>query len=776
MPRRMTGWFSIACGLLGVAAGAWAAGHNEPLSGARLLVDLARDHGLKQRGKQSPADVQHVRALLQAAVRLDPQQPEPYAWLYELAVLGGDEHEATRMLHGLLKADPTHEGAFARWLEAVVHGQQTAEQCEQWLQSLSAEPRPAAQQSMVQVCRARLALERLDRTLARDLLTRALELEPANLDAARLMLETFDDHTDAVTRLRAALRVLQLQPLSIEAAWHVALLLDEYGLAGEAERFYEYASALQEQADPLGSFPAAFLLDLAYHHAAQGRFDEAVDRVREAIKADQTRVAEGGMLLHHLLRRAGRNAEADRIRVGLAARFAKLRDPAQARVNDVAQAAWFYCRLVEQPQRALMLAENAVRRAPADVFVQRVLGWAQALNLRPQDALKTLLPIADRDPYAAWMAARLLLESGDQARALCVLAALDPKPPAGPAHDLLRGATLLLDESDPLRRYPQVAMALAEFDDRVLEFWRNPAAFLYAGAVMEDRSPAPGEPWWAEFTLTNRGPFPITLGPDAMANPVFMLSFQVEGDRKRSYPALLTVSVDRTRVLYPGQSVRRRQTIDVGPLRQMSRQTPQHLQRLTMEAILDAALDRDGRWQPAAAGQRVPTVYFNRVPAGARREAVGALFSALAGDSTARRWLALEVLAELMGERQLADWGRLSYQPNPVPTKRIRALLLDLLASESWEVRARTLIAFQIVGLDRKMVRAVEAGLDDPHWLVRMMAVRVLGRQGAAFAEQAASVARNDSDELVRALAESYRTAPAAPPEPAAGSPPAKEH
>ncbi|HQL55566.1 MAG TPA: hypothetical protein PLQ87_12730, partial [Phycisphaerae bacterium] len=57
---------------------------------------------------------------------------------------------------------------------------------------------------------------------------------------------------------------------------------------------------------------------------------------------------------------------------------------------------------------------------------------------------------------------------------------------------------------------------------------------------------------------------------------------------------------------------------------------------------------------------------------------------------------------------------------------------------------------------DREFTAAVESCLAHEHWLVRLMAVRVLARQGREFAARAESLARDDADELVRALAASY--------------------
>lgn len=771
----------MVCWLAGVVCGALAGGRNPPLTTAELLVDLARDYALRQRGQQTASDVQHVRALLTGAVRVDPGLTDAYVWLYDLAALSGDQTEAARILAALLKADPTHQGAFAHWLEAGVRAQQTVEKRVEWLQAVAATGRPPALAAMVHVALARQALERLDSAEARRQVARALELEPASTAAATLAVEALDEDADAGQRLRAALRVLCLNPASVQAAWQAGLILDQYGFAEEAGRFYEHALAVHWQVDPHGPVPGGFLLALARNLHARGQVEAAVERARQAVSAEPQVAGEAGLFLHYLLRRDGQHTAAEAVREQLAKRFAAIREPAEWPVNEVAQAAWFYSTIEPQPDRALMLATAAAERASADVFVQRVLGWARAINRRSEEAYQTLLPIAGRDPYAAHVVARLLRETGDEAGARRVVENLEPMPTAGPALDLLQDflrqgvATQPATSSQPVttsqaaaasrpavtsqparRRYPGIGQALAEFDERVLEFQQAPARFLVAQVELDNRSLMPAEPWWAVFTLTNRGPFPITLGPDAMLNPVFVLSFTLEGDRKRDYPALLTIGIDRVGVLGPGESVRVRRTISVGPLRRVARQTPQHLQRVSMSVLLDAELTAEGEWRPSLGGQALRPVYFNRLPAGTGREALNALFSALTGGTDVARVQALEVLAELLGECQRARLRRLEYQPGPVPAERIRAGLLNLLGSESWELRVRTLDALQVVGLNRPLVAAVEGCLEHPHWLVRMMALRVLGRQGARFAERAASVARNDPDELVRAFAQTY--------------------
>ncbi|MBU0637989.1 MAG: hypothetical protein KKB50_03930 [Planctomycetes bacterium] len=748
---------ACACGLLWAAVSAAADGRSAPRSTAGLLVDLARDHALGSRARCTAADVQHVRVLLRASARLDPGQSEAYIWLYELATLAGDEDDARRMLDELVRAAPGHQGAFARWLEAHVRTMQTLEERAAWLTGLlESADRPAELRALVHTHLARLAVQQLDYGKAQQQLARALELAPANPDVVRLALETLPPSASPEARLQAALRLVRVNPFDVDVVWEVALLLDQHGFADVARRFYDHALAVHGAAAQDAPVPAAHYLALSRNALARGALDAATNYAEQAVGAEPS-FFEGRMYLHWLLTYRGHAGAAANIAQQLAHYFGQMRVPDEWPVQQVAQAAWFYCIIEKQPQRALMLAEAAARRAPHDVFVTRVLGWAQALNLRPEEAQSTLTPIAGKDAFAAYQLAKLLRDAGDEQTAAWVVRDLAYAPSAGHAHELLSQLGLPSATSQPAAaRYPAVADALAAFDRELLDFYRDMGAFLEATVQVESRSPSPADAWRATFTLTNRARFPITLGPDGMVNPVFLLSFLVEGDWRREYAHLMTVNVDQLRVLRPGQSVHLTRSIDVGPLRRVTRFTPQQLQRITLTAILDPEQMADGTWRPSMTGQRIRPVYFNRLPAQTGREALHALVRALGGDVDATRFRAVEVLADLLGEKQRGDFKRLAYQPAPIPAERVQQALLAGLASESWELRARTLDALQVVGLDAALIRAAEGCLTHPHWLVRLMAVRLLARQGPRFGETARRMATEDADELVRELAASY--------------------
>ena len=749
------------------AATTYAAGRNDTLTTAELLVDLARDHGLNCRGKQTPADAEQIRTLLRAAIRLDPRMTAAYGWLYELAALRGDEREAEEMITALVAADRSNAGAYARWLEAGLGAKQTVEQRVEWLRGLlEDQARPADVRSMIHVHLVRLALARLNRAEADAHLAKAIALDPGNPEALALQLELLSTDAPVAVRLEAALRFLEASPFHVDAAWQVALILDGMGLHADADRLFQHAREIHERVSGDAPVPGAYRLQLARHYVALGQLDQAAEELEAAITSDSKVSAEGAIFYYWILSQQGRQMEAERARRQLARHFAGMREPAQWPINELAQGAWYYCTLDPQPQRALMLAEAVAARAPEDVFVRRVLGWAQVANFQTVDAIQTLLPIAGEDPYAAYQLAVFALERDDQAAAKRIIQDLEFVPPPGPARARLEELGFNTPTSPPS---PQVAVALASFNLAVLEFHRDPSRFLEAKVEPLGRSPAAGQPWRVEFSLTNRANFPITLGSDAMVNPVFLVSFELEGDRRREFPNLLSVPIDRVRVLAPGATVSVRRTVDVGPVRRVSRRTPQRAQRVTLNVLLDPlqVAGAADSWQPSLGGQALRPMYLNRVPITARREALRALLQALSGESDRARFLAVEQLAELLGEKQRADLGRVTYQPEPIPVRRVQQALVSALGAESWELRVRTLDAIQLIGFDARTLSAVEACLDHPHWLVRLMAVRLLGeRQGRPAGARLGKLAQGDEDGLVRDMAASYlgawESAPAA--------------
>lgn len=751
-------WRALLWGCLGVAAagaGPAPAAAAPPMQTPEWLVHLARDHGLNQRGEQTAADVLHIQTLLRAGLRLTPDLPDAHELLYELAMLRGDDKAARVHLDALAGLDPDNQTVFRRWV--LLSGDaRTAEQRRTWLTGLLSGPYSDANKAQVHVVLARLAQERFDSAAANEHLEQARRLAPHLPEVAVLAVELTPDDAPAHERLAALLGAVAANPVQVEAPWAVGQLLDDHGLAYDAYKFYEHALAIH-QATSAEVVPATYLRQLSRNAIARGDREAATDFAKAAAQADLTSYASS-FYLHWVLTHTEQTAQAERLKRDLAQRFARIRLPDEAPVPAVASAAWFHCTIDPQPQRALLLAESAARRAADDPFVRLVHGWALALNERREEAMALLRPLAERDADAATMVARMLVDVGQVDEARAIVAALRPLPIAGPERARLASLELLPPPSaNPAELHPDIARTLAEWNADPLLFHQAPGRFVRADLRFDDLSPLPGEPWWAELKLTNLAEYPISLGPDQMVNPVLLLSFSLEGDRPRKFPGLLTVSLDRACVLAPGEAVSVRRALDLGPPRSVSRRTPQHIQRVSVRAILDPQRTAEGGWGASLTGLALRPVTFNRMPARTSREAWHAVFAALEGDAWAPKYRAIEELAGLLAEAQYARLGRLEYRTQPVPVGEIKKRLIDALRSDAPDTRVRTLEALSVAGMDVELLRAVEANLEHGHWLVRLMAVRLLGeRVGASFAERAERISRADNDELVRDMARSY--------------------
>lgn len=751
MPARRRVLFFAAVALARLFAfSAEAAGRHAALPTDALLVQLARDRGLERHGEQSTADVDYIRALLHAAVRLNPKNAEAHMLLYELASLRGESNEMSRLLERLIEADSANESVFALWLDNGAGAGQTIEQRRAWLEGLLSREWRDSQMATLHVRLARLAMERMDLDEARRQLDLARNRDAHSVDLALATYDMPAPDAPVSDRLKAMLDLLELNPTDTQLAWSVGTMLDARGYCDEAAGFYEQVARVSEALGAPARLGWRNWMQLSQNAFARKDKNRAGQYAQAAFtqRGDAFEPAYYGLWL---LEQVGDEANALSMRNEVSRFFARLNDQSSPRAT--AEAAWFYCRQEPQPKRALELAESAWGRESSDPFILRVLGWAQANSGRAEDAKKTLTPLATRDAYAAAKLAELFLAEGATDEAARVVAEAPLPGPACDERSLLEGVGLPPLEAGKSEGIDQ---ALAGYDRRSVDFLFNPSRYIAAEIKFDDLSPGAGEPWWAEFSLTNRGPFTISIGPGWMLNPVFLVSLRLEGDQIRDFPNLFTVSLDLRRALAPGESVKVRRVIDIGPVRRVIRQTPQVMQRVSVWAILDPVQGADGAWRPSATGVDVRQATLNRAPSSPSRELWHLHLTALAGDSEPSRFRALETFGELLGESQRNAMKKLDYRPATIPTDRLSQSLREALASGAWETRVRALEALQAAGLDAATLEAARTCLKHEHWLVRMMALRLIARQGAEIRPVAEQLASDDPDETVRELAQSY--------------------
>ncbi len=734
-----------ALALAGLLAAAAAA---SPPPTPEWLVFLARDHAVGLTGRQTPADVTHVRTLLEAALRLDPDQAMAHRWLYELDTLQDRTPDARGHLDRLVQLEPENESAWHQWLQSGA-GERALGERSAWLNQQLGRAATNVQRAQVHLELARIAWQRFDVTTARRHVGEALRLERDLPGLARLEMELLDEREPATRRLAVLLRAVSANPVQVDAPWQIGVLLDEARLPDLAHIFYEHAVSVHEATDPDSDAPAEYLRQLSRNALARGDRATALTYGKRAAGADRSSYASSFYLMW-LLRATGQEGQARVHQAQLEERFARVKAPEDWPVDLVAAVAWYHCAIEPQPERALLLAEAAAAQAGDDPFVRRVLGWARMLQGDEAGAEETLTPIAVQDPWAAVKLAELLVNQGRGDEATALIRQVRHIPVAGLVTEQLTSLGLDAVVTHPTSELQQ---AIANFDRQPLLFHRAPWRFLSATVKPVDLSPGVGEPWQVDLVLANKGGFPISLGPDQMVNPTFLLSFELRGDKDRMYPGLLTISVDQRRLLRPGESVSVRRALDLGPLRKAADRTPQQLQRITVRGWLDPQR-QGGTWRASATGQELTKVSFNRRPMVTTRESWAAIFAGMDSPNAPTVYRSIRALGGLLAESQYARLGRLRYEPAPIPREKVHAALRDAVGSPIWQVRARALEGLRWTGFDRELLDAVRGCLTDEHWLVRMMAVRLLGqRLGADFADEAARIAASDSDPQVKAMA-----------------------
>lgn len=725
-----------------------------PRGAGEWLLDRARDAVVGRRDQLREADIVTARTLLRAAYRIESTQLDALYGLHELESIVGTREAAAAALDQLVRADPTNEAAFGIWLADEAARAQTRERAQAWLRDLLTQSLPPANAALVRVRLAELAMQQLDMAAARELVTQAQTLCPDCPEPVQIALQLLPTTAATQERLAAILAVLRTDPTAIEPAWQGAFLLDDCEFHADAQLLYEHAFRAHARQHPQQPPPIECSLRAAENALARGNRESAATILAAAGDVDTSDLATT-IWAGELFDRAGVRERAKQARGRLdPIATAVSAAPAGFQVAAVAQIAWFYIAVDSQPEKARPLAQNALERDPGNIVAGRALGWSLAAAGETDQARAVLAKVAPDDAFAALKLSELDRKAGNTDAARATLAALRDPPPLGLARELLLQFGWQAPTSQPKDRHPEIAALLQSFDRGVFEFDKDPSRFLEATVEVDNSSPELGQPWQATFSLTSRASFSIPLGADGLVNPVFLLSFRVDADRAREFPNLFSVNLNRWRFLAPGATIRVRRSLDVGPLRAVSQRFPQQSVRVTVFPLFDPAMTGGGQWIPSSTGRDLRPISLTRRPVIANVDGIEARLAALSSDSVAARFLSVDALASLLGEAErTSEEAEAPVRRATIPIPRVAGALRGLLAAESWEMRARTLDALSAAGLDAATLDAARACLSHPHWLVRLMSVRLLARQGRAFADDARRIADSDNEPLVRDMA-----------------------
>lgn len=692
---------------------------------------------------------------LDAALRLDPEYLPALIQRVEMTLVRADDERQSELLETLLKLYPEHTTVIDFWLERQVQALQSSEERQRRLLDLLGDPKlSGALHASVCLALADMSAMRFDEQNAAAWLRRALEFDA---DAPAVIEAHFDwslKLADAPTQIRAAAKLLHVAPQRSDAAWHAAQLLANAGLHEEASYFFEHAVLAEQRGVSPPMTDGRSWLALARHLVHRSRVEPASE-VLERAATDPTTYLAAVELKLWLLRSVDDGALADDIQREAAEEVKLLENPEQWPAPTVARAAWFALRTLEDPALAAKLARSAYERDKTNPFTQRVYAWTLS-DAAPARAL--LEPLGRTDPWAAIRLAELAAEP----RGNAIQDLLRTFPPARAVGGLREALMTAWERSglDPAAPIPAANAALREaartFDSRITDVLANPRGALHVSAQFFEPSVGPADPWRVALKLENRSPFPLHFRFDGLFQAAFLLSYELEGDRQRRYPATKLLTVPELQVLAPGESRTFERDARLGPPRSASDATPQQLQRITLSLTFDPLQTADGRWSTGPMGARLDDLFLNRTPARtgpgndrARRRDL------MARNPQARRQAIVE-LAQLLGEHQRVAAGMARYAPDPIDVGVVTGDLARSLLADDPGTRLDALLALQVCGLDQRMLKNATRCLEHPSWLVRLAALDLVARQGPRVGAQVQQVLAQDPDPLVKQLARGY--------------------
>jgi tetratricopeptide (TPR) repeat protein len=742
-----------------VAATATSAQTIHQRTPAQWLVDLGRAYGLSPKAAPTDADATVILTLLQAAARVDPKLADAYYWQLDLLPGLGRGQDVPDILERYVEAAPQDRVAQLNHLDNRLDVVQTLEQRIEYCATYLKKPHlPAEVISDLHRRIGELHYNQGDLESARTRIQTALDTFPLNVAAHRLAYQLDENLDDQEARVRFALDVVAANPSRTMAVWELAKTLDDLSLHAEAQEWYAYAAEMFTYANPGQRPPAPFLTDLAESQLDGGKPEAAQKTCNLAIERDLT-YERARLLMFHIAEAVNNKelarAQLDTLRnhyVTIASIVQKRQDAQQA-----ARMAWFYEAYWKSAEHSAVFAEIA---APLvnDTYAQRAIGWAALTNDKFEEARDRLAPLAESDQMAAVGLARALtgLKRNDEAIAVLQKAANIRR--TGAAFNMVAsGLKQLSAELPPEPDRQPIKDVLDRFDRRSLDFFRQPNAYLSLDMTTPTPTIDPGLPWHVNIKLKNIGPFTVTLGRELMAQPRVLVSAHVVGDQSRQFKHYLSLSMNRRQALLPGEVIEIDTTVDVGPIQEMMFVTPQVSHEVTFSLLLDPVRSNKD-WTHRLGGFSVKPLRITRRNLGVTPARVDEFIGEAQSQTTARRLLAVKLLAGLLAEHERLADGRLAYPAQPVDAGRIKHALIERLNDPAPMVRAAVLDALRFVTLDGPTLGKVAPLLSDSHWLPRMLAVFSLTQtQGESFSRVVDKLADSDPDPLVKQLAAAFR-------------------
>ncbi len=781
----------IACGSMVGSAQTTKPSLDEGYGNAALAEQLAQMAQGSLAGKAIvPATLRESAALLEAACRLNPDEPRFFRLLTEACLqLGGSEGRdgAIASLSSYRRIAPDDQVAQIRLIDLYYSRMETADAKMKYLGDLlGSEALTPEVRSHVAVLASQLALDRAASDQAREYLEQALKLFPLSPEALRMQYQQLGPDTSPAQRVASLLTMLRSNPVQPAAMTELAGQLAAVGLVDPAMSWYTTSFSLAGRMGMPPNFPqyTAYAAEMVI----AGQLQSAQGLVQKLIEQDPSS-AEAAFLSLLIEKRSGNEEKiqkaTDQVRAALLTRLSRISDqlnhrepattqpssaidiPADLKLltqaNDanltaayasgLADLAWleiYFNGKTAEAQPHLAALRQLL--APESPTLARLEGWSYLVDSKPAEARVKLSAVADRDPLAQLGLLRLEAANAPADAALAAANKLLYSNPSG-----LIGAMLMEALRDRVGLMPpapaaaQVRTELDKFPKDWLDFLDSQKVKALYALKAEPLKVAHvyGEPILARVTIANTSNFDITLGPDGAIRPDLWIDASIKGLTQQYLPGVAFERLGQKLLLKPRESLSQIVRVDQGNLAALLNSNPTVGVPLYFSALTNPITQQAGI-APGPGGYRVQFVrVVERSPAPLSDPTIQGLYTQLLAGTADAKVRTLQLLGAYAGA--LRSHGEEQTKSKATELiEVIRKATGDRISAVAAEAMFVTVLLAEPATREG-IIRQMLASDSFPQRVMGLAALQTL--EPAKRKEIAKPLAQGDADEVVKKLA-----------------------
>ena len=606
-----------------------------------------------------------------------------------------------------------------------------------------------------------LAVEKADFENARKAFGQAYNYNAYNQLAFARLDELFrkDDQTLPPAAYASNLRrVINVNPLNIDAALGFARYCEQVGVYDIAAGAYEYAADLFGYVAPDKDLPASIYLPwvlMSYNTPLlRAKCLDATARIRQSGRFDIRMEAVAGSaaremgnieLSKDIFDKAGRQAER------------MLGGKAVSPQVTALELGWFYSFANPNKEQALAWANRAFSADPNAPGTKAI--FAHVLAMQGQyDLAGGFVAGIENDQIAQLTKAMIQLSEKKTSEAIDTLKAAVAMDPvslvAQKAKALLaeNGSDYILPTSPEIVR----AQLKKEFGEKVISRFRPTRDILSVKLNLGGSDYSYGNEVNADLVITNKSPNPIVVSDSGIFKGNIRVDAVVSGDIIQEIRQLISKKAVPSLPIEPGQYASIPLNLMTGKLRRLLLTFPQASVEVEFTVYLDPVLDATGEPTNSLKGIKPIRNVVKREGVNLTRQYFMQRLDTLTGGQEGQKNRAVQLFAGLLVERDFMSRSGSLYHYIRVE----RPILVDAvkrgLTDDNWKVKIQAMEALGLLSgsWDYELTRAVSSNLSDDHWPVRMMALYTLSKSpGEAFEQVLDWSAKYDSQWHVRRLA-----------------------